>query len=691
MSDRTFFSFRRAPDWARGFSMQLEHQKDGYSIVREKVYRHQSRYQLASSEHIAGVTNTAADSEGRWYVLDEQRTVWRMDAASRYSEKIIQLEENAGSPTYIAAAGEAVVISVQGESSRLEALQIDKSQIRWTTDNWYEESFHIQAIAPDHSGGWLAIATLGAETELQLLRFDVSGLPAYRIPLDAAAVDNSAGEAEPHMQSGSRFQIVLGKSPTCWIMDRYTQQLIEVDLLRNYAALSNMDFLPDSCEMISLCCTEENLLWLLLAEKQDRNVCSLLALNAEGAVMKHGYTGNAAGELLIAGHSCLYIWNADQRLVFRIVPVSEPAVWKATGSRMGIWISEALDSGEAETQWHRLVLQATRQNDTQMNIRYYASDSREIWLGQERTTIERFLADERRPIEERLALLAPYWSTPLKDPQDALIHKAKGRYLWLYVELIGSANNAPGIRSMEVYFPRQSYLDYLPALYQQDEHSSDFLSRYLSIFQTMIEQVDDSIQGVTRILEANQVTGSSLRWLLGWLGIETEDDWSDEQLRKLLKAAPQLYSLRGTKAALERLIEIYTGEKPIILEYEQVKPLKENVELGEVADRLYAAEPHMFNVLVKAETVDTELKRVSLQQLIDAYKPAFATFKLIILQPWVYMDLHSYLGMNTILSEPTLLTLDGRSSMPHHTITIDVGQENRMDQHTRLGLNSRLE
>jgi hypothetical protein len=82
---------------------------------------------------------------------------------------------------------------------------------------------------------------------------------------------------------------------------------------------------------------------------------------------------------------------------------------------------------------------------------------------------------------------------------------------------------------------------------------------------------------------------------------------------------------------------------------------------------------------------------VTLQHLIETCKPAFTTFKLIVLQPWVYMDLHSYLGMNTVLSEPDLLTLDEHSSMPHHTITIDRGFDHRLDLHTRLGIDSRLE
>jgi len=57
----------------------------------------------------------------------------------------------------------------------------------------------------------------------------------------------------------------------------------------------------------------------------------------------------------------------------------------------------------------------------------------------------------------------------------------------------------------------------------------------------------------------------------------------------------------------------------------------------------------------------------------------------------MYADMHTYLGVNTYLSEPTLLTLDERSSMPYNTILIDVDMDKRMDQHTRLGLDSELE
>lgn len=152
-----------------------------------------------------------------------------------------------------------------------------------------------------------------------------------------------------------------------------------------------------------------------------------------------------------------------------------------------------------------------------------------------------------------------------------------------------------------------------------------------------------------------------------------------------------IYKLRGTRYALETLVRIYTGEKPIVLEYDQLQPIKQHQELGAVAELLYDTGRNGFNVLVKHEHADTEPKRATLQNIIDRVKPAFTVGRLIVLQPWVYMDLHSYLGMNTVLSEPTLLRLDGRSSMPHHTITIDIGEDNKIGRHTRLELDSQLE
>lgn len=690
MSGHTFFTFRRPPDWTSGIVYQLESGNEGLSIIRERIYRHQSRYPLDHPEYSGNMVDVVADLNGRWHALDANRTIWRIDAANRQMDSLIQLEPYEDyRPIGIAVTADSIVALYEGQSSMLQALQADRAQIRWTTKDWYGESFHALSVAADDADGWLVVAAIGSAEELQLLQFDAAGSPMIRIPLTFI---KRADRVDQESEYGTRFQIMMGEAGKAFLLDKVSQQLIQIHLFDQRILSVPLPIDGKKEKVLSFCFSTDSLIWLLL-RTQDEAMTShtLAAMTSEGEFVQRGFTGNASGEVIVAGKKSLYLWNNAERSVYRIEPISEPAVWEAFGSRMGIWMSDGLDSGELETEWHKLVLDARQHNDTQINIRYYVSDQREVMIDQERVDLDSYISNQEVAVETKLAALTPLWSKAIKDPKDALLHQAKGRYLWLFIELIGSSKHAPVIQSLEVHFPRQSYLEYLPSIYGRDERSSDFLSRYLSLFQTMLEQTESKIREVTRTLEAKNAAGPSLRWLLGWLGIDADDYWSEDQLRQLLQAAPELYALRGTKTALERLIQIYTGEKPIILEYEQVKPLKENNELGEVADRLYAADPHMFNVLVKAENADTEMKRITLQQLIEAYKPVFASFKLIILQPWVYMDLHSYLGMNTVLSEPTLLTLDGRSSMPHHTITIDVGQDNRMDQHTRLGLNSRLE
>ncbi|MFD2114161.1 phage tail protein [Paenibacillus yanchengensis] len=699
MGKRTFFSFRSSVDWKRGWQAQLTNDAAALAIEKENVYRQCHTEQIVNSRLTASIIDTTTDVAGKWYVLDDARNIWRLDTVQHDAERMIQLEgDDQLQPVQLAAAAETMAVLYSTVVSTIAIMQINGAQIRAQITDWYGEKFTGYAIAADRQGGWLVIATLAEQTALQLLRFDRFGMPTIKMALDdyfRLDENVTSSTSERAAQQGQQFQIVFDMYDNCWILQHAAEQIISLDLTTNYVVSQlQVPIVQHQQQIVSIGSGQQNeqhILWILVREQTKEQQLSLIGLNEQSEVVQRGYVNNSTADRMVVSKQAVFLWDGQEKLLTRVEPVLEPAVWELTSSRSGVWISYALDSGENETIWHRLTMEAHVPHDCQVNIRYYASDQREIWAGDKRVVLDEWLQDSSTTEAEKLAVLQPYWSKPLRDPQDALLRHATGRYLWIHLELLGSAHHTPTIQLMKVFFPRQSYMQYLPSIYEQTAGQDQFLERYLTLFQTMLEEVDDDIGGITRRLQVNQASGPSLRWLLQWLGIESDDFWSDEQLRQLLKEAPQLYALRGTKQALMRLIEIYTGERPIILEYEQIKPLKENVDIGEVADRLYAADPHTFNVLVKAEHVTTELKRVTLQQLIEAYKPAFASFKLIILQPWVYIDLHSYLGMNTILSEPTLLTLDNQSSMPHHTITIDTSGENRMDQHTRLGLNARLE
>jgi phage tail-like protein len=681
VSEPRFFSFRRPPDWGRGTSFQLEVRAEGAAIVREQVYRQLRRQQIANPQLASPVLDLTVDRAVRWFLMDSTGVIWRTDLASGHAEAIAQVPLHAGSVQRLAATKDSILVMQSEESSSLQSMSTDRAQIKWTVSEWNGETFYGYALAAVPDGGVVVLSSLGDKEGLQLLRFHGDGTEHELVPL-------------PHIEGSEfakdRFSVLVNASNQAWLLDKEKQQITWIGLGAH--TVSVIPFVSETETVEAIADGGSDSFWGLVQSSQgEGSTRSLVRMNGAGRIEERGFAGSGEGSRLFAGHGSLYVWDLDALLVQTIRPKLETAVWKGLNRRLGVWISDALDSRVDGTIWHKVVLDSMQHNDTQIIVRCYASDVKEVIIDHERISLDTYITKPDITAEEKLAALSDLWLNPLKDPEDALLKGAEGRYLWVFVELIGSELHSPVIRSLEVHFPRSSYLEYLPSIYQRHEPSSDFLSRYLSLFQTLLDRTDRSIDQVARSFDADNASGNTLRWLLGWLGIEAEDYWTEEQLKELLKRAPVLYNMRGTKYAMEEIISIYTGDKPIILEYNQIEPLKQNPQLGEAADRLYAADPHVFNVLVKAEHADTEIKRVTLQQIIESFKPAFATCKLIVLQPWVYMDLHSYLGMNTVLSEPTLLALDGRSSMPHHTITIDVDQDNRMDQHTRLGIDSRLE
>lgn len=57
-----------------------------------------------------------------------------------------------------------------------------------------------------------------------------------------------------------------------------------------------------------------------------------------------------------------------------------------------------------------------------------------------------------------------------------------------------------------------------------------------------------------------------LRELAGWLQLEDFYIWPEDRLRKLLQLAPRLFAETGTVQGMMDLVELYTGERPLIAE-----------------------------------------------------------------------------------------------------------------------------
>lgn len=123
---------------------------------------------------------------------------------------------------------------------------------------------------------------------------------------------------------------------------------------------------------------------------------------------------------------------------------------------------------------------------------------------------------------------------------DFLIRSKPGRYLFLRVQLFGDGFSTPVVRNILAKGPRQSHVDFLPAVMREDDVSRDFLERFVSVFQTEWDRLETSVDEMIRLFNPAAIDELQLERLAGWFGIPLPAGWDNTQYRGFLKFAPDL-------------------------------------------------------------------------------------------------------------------------------------------------------
>lgn len=303
----------------------------------------------------------------------------------------------------------------------------------------------------------------------------------------------------------------------------------------------------------------------------------------------------------------------------------------------------------------------------------------------------------REWIERADAHLELEWSRhgpvpSLQNPHDALLDGAEGRYLWVELELVGSEASSPMVDSFRAYFPRQSYLRYLPAIYREDDRSAEFLERFLSVFESTFVGIEEDIESVTRFLDSAGIPEEEVPWLGAWLGVEIDETWPESSQRELIDRAPELFRKHGTRDGVIETLEIYLGDSvslpraweaaldrererhheedggPTATEGEEARARKEpSVYVLEYSDldcidveaarEPYVAGlgcPQCFLVLVPPFLGDEAIGAI--ERIVQSGTPAHAVGRAVGLQPRIQLagashPGNTYLGINSALTE----------------------------------------
>ncbi len=255
------------------------------------------------------------------------------------------------------------------------------------------------------------------------------------------------------------------------------------------------------------------------------------------------------------------------------------------------------DSGAPGTIWHRIYMEASFPPGTGARIYLSAADD------------ESFLEDAPR-MEHRFGMLPsdpasaeadvpvcgwvtdaseiPFHPGMLNCPREkdvsglftVLVQRPgrgvrtlRGRYLQVWLELVGNGLSTPRIAAVRIYAPRFSYLDrYLPELYRETEYGpradtestatgADFLQRYLCLFEGILTPIEDKVAAAHVVTDPGSAPSEALDWLARWLGLTLLPELSVSRRRRLIAEASRLYRSHGTLRGLSLALDIATGNR----------------------------------------------------------------------------------------------------------------------------------
>jgi len=396
----------------------------------------------------------------------------------------------------------------------------------------------------------------------------------------------------------------------------------------------------------------------------------------------------------------------------------QEAVNAAAGNKTcGTYVSRPIDSTMMKTCWHRFILGGNFPAGTQVDFQYTVSENENdnpAWLS----------GITGKSVQQGTAI------------RDGLFQGShEGRYLRFRVILSGTAEVTPEVGSVTLVFPRVTWLEYLPAIYREDPAGKDFTERFLSLFESSFEEIESAIGRIGRLLDPAGTPDEFIDWLGSWLAVAADKDCPVGTKRRFLSHAMEIYRKRGTRAGLAEAIRVYSGASPDIIEYctwqdsadctiiddpldeehlylpsddavvecsvfpdDEGKYSEEDAQTRTVMlkDLLFgsgifagdACRPD-FCVLLRNDPPVDDAMLASIRKIIDDQKPAHTLGGLIRLEPWFYLDMHTYLGVNTALTR-TDFTIGSHSVISRDTVIGDEECSGQLRIRARIGIDTKL-
>lgn len=328
-------------------------------------------------------------------------------------------------------------------------------------------------------------------------------------------------------------------------------------------------------------------------------------------------------------------------------------------------------------------------------------------------------------------------------PLDADGQPRLNRYSWLRVDLASAdRRSSPRLLQISAETAGESYLKFLPAIYQLEDGGQKFLRRWLALFKAELGDATLSLEDMPRRFEPSLAPEEFLKWLASWFAFNLPGGRPVDEQRSLLQQAYQLYDSRATHFGVREFSQIYAGVRPHIIEGFRgrhiwqlgttsalgcdtgLAPISPNgmivpdkplagsadhktpcdgpqqlvvgnivvgesgpLDEGDAGESLFMDTAYRFTVLTPAALLPEFTDREALRRIIDSEKPAHTDYHLCFIEARMRVGFQARLGIDTIVAgQPDPMALSGT------VLGLDsyLGVEEGGDQISRVGKDARV-
>lgn len=354
-------------------------------------------------------------------------------------------------------------------------------------------------------------------------------------------------------------------------------------------------------------------------------------------------------------------------LLYNLIIRDHAVVTDGTKHDTAVIVTGSADSGEYDFIWRNMLIDVTLGENIIMKVSAYAANTTVAATDRRVMELDSFLADGSVPPEERLAELSGLFTPIFTNCTDAPIN-LRGRYIWLKIEFVMLESCDLELRKLKLLLAGERMVDYLPELYREEDGENGFLTRFLSIFDSLFFSLDDDIAKLGNSLDYRIAEGQMLRYLSKWLDIEDSAYLSDEELRTKIRNAISDHRRIGVKRGIAEWIRHEYGCEPNIIEYFDVRDMIYNSKDRETYQRLFGENPFKFFVIMPDGVFASQQDAGIFMQRLKKRIPAHTEAEVIVAKQRIVLEDHTYLGNNTMLSDYAHASMDAGSVISHDII-----------------------